>query len=440
MLKTALRVGILAATALSTSISYAREPVTLWFWGASPNLQEVMQHELVEPFNASQDKYDLVIEFRASVDNDVRVAVLANQGPDIVYTSGPTYVAGLAAAGKIEPLDKYIAEFGWDARLLKPAVDTCKMLEATYCMPGSIISDGMFYNAKVLADNGWEVPKTKDELEKILAEAKAKGLYPSVGGNRNWQPVNQDYASIFVNQVVGPKKLHDILTGAAPWSSPEMIKAIEESRRWFQSGYLGGSDYFSLDSDQSIGLLSQGRSPFFFSPSMAFQWATSYFVGADAENFKFAPFPQQDPSLPYPIYDLGDQVTWSINANSKVKEGAAMVLDMMLSADFAKRIAKDWPGYWAVPLRDFPIDDNATGLTKSYFEAMKGMMAAINSGAYGYKIQTFFPPATSQVFIKEIEEVWLDQMTPQAMLDVAEKAYAEDKANNLIPIIPKPTF
>ena len=434
-----MSLGALTAALMVTS-AYARQPVTLWFWGAPPNLQEVMQRELVEPFNASQEDYELVIEFRNSVDNDVRVAVLANQGPDIVYTSGPTYVGNLAAAGKIEPLGPYIEKFGWDKRLLQPALDTCAMLDATYCIPGSIISDGMFYNAKVLADNGWEVPKTKEELEKILAEAKEKGLYPSVTGNKGWQPVNQDYASIFLNQVVGPEKLHDILTGAAPWTSPEMVKAVEESRRWFQAGYLGGQDYFSLNFDESIALLSQERSPFFFAPSMAFQWATNYFFDEDADNFKFAPFPQQDPSLPYPIYDLGDQVTWSINASSEVKDGAALALDMMLSADFARRIAKDWPGYWAVPLREFPTDDAATGLTKSYFEAMEGMMAAINSGAFGYKVQTFFPPSTSQVFIKEIEEVWLDQMTPEAMLEVAERAYAEDKANNLVPIIPKPTF
>ncbi|MHA6691378.1 ABC transporter substrate-binding protein [Devosia sp. A449] len=439
MSKRSLTSGALIA-ALMVSTAAAREPVTLWFWGAPLNLQEVMQTQLIDPFNASQSDYELVIEFRNSVDNDVRVAVLANQGPDIVYTSGPSYVAGLAAAGKIEPMQPYIDKFGWSERLLQPAIDTCRMLDAIYCMPGSIISDGMFYNTKVLEENGWTVPTTKAELETILAEAKERGLYPSVAGNKGWQPVNQDYASIFLNQVVGPEQLHEILTGAAPWTSPEMVHAIEESARWFKAGYLGGSDYFSLTSDESIALMSDGRSPFFFSPSMAFQWATNYFVGDEAENFKFAPFPQQDPAMPYPIYDLGDQVTWSINANSKVKDGAALALDMMLSSEFAARIAVDWPGYWAVPLREFPVDPNATGLTKSYFEAMSDMMAAINKGSFGYKIQTFFPPTTSQVFVKEIEEVWLGQMTAEAMLEVAAKAYAEDKANDLVPLVPKPSF
>lgn len=72
-----MSLGALTAALMVTS-AYARQPVTLWFWGAPPNLQEVMQRDLVEPFNASQEDYELVIEFRNSVDNDVRVAVLAN--------------------------------------------------------------------------------------------------------------------------------------------------------------------------------------------------------------------------------------------------------------------------------------------------------------------------------------------------------------------------
>src|ERR1700692_3675054 len=81
-----------AAAALSTP-ALAREPVTIWFWGAPPNLQEAFAKVLIEPFNASQDKYELQIEFRNTVDNDVRVAVLAGEGPDLVYTSGPPSLA-----------------------------------------------------------------------------------------------------------------------------------------------------------------------------------------------------------------------------------------------------------------------------------------------------------------------------------------------------------
>ena len=44
-----------------------------------------------------------------------------------------------------------------------------------------MIKGGVFYNKKVISDNGWEVPKTIEEMETIMKAAQEKGLY----GKRN---------------------------------------------------------------------------------------------------------------------------------------------------------------------------------------------------------------------------------------------------------------
>ena len=429
--------SILAAMA---SPAWARDAVTLWFWGAPPNLQEAFQKVLVEPFNASQELYELQMDYNNDVDNNVRTAVLAGEGPDLVYTSGPSYIAPLAKAGVLEPLDAYAEKFGWADTLLKPVLDTCVQLGHLYCMPPSLISDGMFYNKALLAEKGWAVPKTMAEVETVMQAAQAEGLYASVTGNKGWQPVNENYASIFINNVVGPAKFYDILSTGKGWDSPEMVKAIEESARWFKAGYLGGKDYFSLNFDESISLVSQKKSPFFFAPSIGFQWATNYFTGDTAEDFGFAPIPQMSADLPYPIYDVGVAFTLSINANSKVKDGAAAVLDLIFKPEFAANMAKVWPGYWGIPLKEFPTDPAATGLTKSFLEAMAAMTAAVDKGTFGYKIGTFFPPATSQVMFEDIESVWLDKMTAADMLKKASTAYADEMSKGLTQELPKPVM
>lgn len=429
-----------ALVAAVTSPAFAKEPITLWFWGAPPNLQKAFQEVLVEPFNASQDQYELQMDYNNDVDNNVRVSVLAGEGPDLVYTSGPSYIAPLAKAGVLEPLDAYAEKFGWGDRLLKPVVDTCHQLGHLYCMPPSMISDGMFYNKALLEEKGWAVPTTLEEVETIMKAAQAEGLYASVTGNKGWQPVNENYASIFINNVVGPQKFYEILSTGEGWESPEMQKAIEESARWFKEGYLGGSDYFSLNFDESISLVSQKRSPFFFAPSIGFQWATNYFKDDTAGDFAFAPIPQMEASVPYPVYDLGVAFTLSINANSKVKDGAAMVLDLIFSPEFAANMAEVWPGYWGIPLKEFPIDPSATGLTKSFLEAMGAMSAAVDEGTFGFKIGTFFPPATSQVMFEDIESVWLDRMTAEDMLKKAATTYADEMAQGLVQELPKPAL
>lgn len=432
--------SILAAAALAGAPVMAKEKITMWFWGASPAYQQALTDALVTPFNASQADYELTIEYRTSVDNDVRVSVMAGQGPDLVYTSGPADVTPLAKAGKLAPMEAYAEKYGWSERLLTPVLNTCRQIGHLYCLPPSVMADGMYYNKAVLAENGWAVPKTREEVETIMKAAQEKGLYASVTGNSGWQPINENYASIFLNQMVGPKYLYELLSGRGDWSSPEMVAAIADLNRWYKAGYLGGKDYFSLNFDSSLSLLHQKKSPFFFAPSFSYQWAVNYFKDAEADNLGFAAFPNLNPNQPYPIYSIGSAFTYSINANSQVKDGAAMVLDRMMSPEFARDIAKVWPGYWSIPLNDFPTDPAATGITKSYFDAMVDIAAAIKKGQFGYKIVAFFPPATKDIFIQDIEAVWLDKETPEEMLAKAGKAFTKEFDRGLVQEVTAPTF
>lgn len=433
-------VALCLLACLIAGVAQARETITLWFWGAPPVFRQALQDALVTPFNQSQDKYALVIEYRTSVDSDVRIAAIANRGPDIIYTSGPTDVIPLARAGKLAPMDAYAERFGWNDRLLGPVLNTCREFGHLYCVPPSLCVNGMFYNKAVLKANDWPVPKTRDEVEAIMKAAQAKGLYASATGNKGWQPVNEDYASIFVNQVVGPKKLYGLLTGSVSWTSPEMVAAVTELDRWFKSGYLGGHDYFSLNFDGALALLHQKRTPFFFGPSFSYQWAMNYFKGEEADELGFAAFPQMDPNLPYPIYDIGSAFTFSINANSQVKDGAAEVLDMILSSKFVLAISKVWPGYWSVPLREFPREETAEGIFKSYFESMADISAAVKDGRFGFNMVSFFPPATKEVFIEDVEAQWFDEETADQLLRKAGTAFARERSRGLTQAIPEPQF
>ena len=64
-----------------------RKVVTFWFAQANSDGQAALRNDLVEPFNASQDKYRLQLEVKgAAVNNLLKVALVAGNGPDIVQT------------------------------------------------------------------------------------------------------------------------------------------------------------------------------------------------------------------------------------------------------------------------------------------------------------------------------------------------------------------
>jgi raffinose/stachyose/melibiose transport system substrate-binding protein len=404
-----------------------RQLVTMWFWGASPDYRAALDAALVQPFNAAQDRYELVVEYRASVDNDVRVAVMGGNGPDLIYTSGPSDVTPLARAGKLAPLDEYAKQYHWDQRLLTPVLDSCRQFGTLNCMPLSLEADGMFYSRTLFRSRHWQVPTDGPAVERLMQQAAQAGLYPSVTGNKSWQPVNENYADIFLNQYVGPTTLACLLDGQGSWTSPPMLHAINELTRWFKQGYLGGGDYFSLDFDKSLVLLRDQRAALFFGPSILFQWAPNYFPPQDQADLAFAPFPALNRAAPYPLYDIGVAFTYSINAKSKVKDGAAAVLDRMVSPDFVLQMAKSWPGYWAPPLRDFPTIIGARGIERAYLQTMKDITVAVAHGQYGFRVGTFFPPATRNVFIRDLEAVWIDEETPQQMLAKAAVSFAQER-------------
>lgn len=417
-----------------------REEINLWFWGAEPYAQEAMKKYLVDAYNASQDKYQLVVEFRPSVDSDMTTALAANQGPDIVYGSGPAFVMPLVEAGKLEPTDEYSEEYGWADRILQPYYESGTVDGKLYSLTNGISTMGVFYNKKVLEDNGWEVPTTIEDMEKIMDEAMEKGLYGSVTGNKGWQPVNENYASLFLTHVATPDTVYKCLTGEESWNNDDVKAAIEKSKEWWDKGYLAGDDYVNLNFSESLQLLADEKAPFFIGPSIAFQWAASYFTDDKTENIAFIPFPATE-QVPDETYTLGAACTLSINANvsQEHKDEAAKIIDIMMSPDFTEEMTAAWPGYWGTPLKDLSSVDTADMgyLSKSFMDVVQNVSAAVEKGNFGFYDNVFFPADTQQRIVN-IDEVWFGTSSVDDYVDSIETAFKDEFDKGLVPPIPKP--
>jgi raffinose/stachyose/melibiose transport system substrate-binding protein len=417
-----------------------RQELQLWFWGAPPQQQQTMKQVLVDGFNKSQDKYTLQVTFNNAVDKNVQVALTANKGPDVVYGSGPAFSAAYATQGKLADMTPYAEKYGWQERLLPAMYQSGTVDGKLYSLPNSINDIGVFYNKKVLAQLGAQPPKTYAELVATMDKAAAAGMYPSVTGNQGWKPVNQNYISLFLTQVAGGKTVYDALQGTIPWTDPAIEKAVQASADFYQKGYLGGKDYATLNFDQSVQLLSQGKSPFMLGPSLIFQFASNYFndKAGTTDDLGWLPFPSIEAGRPYPYPTLGTTASLSINAASKNKDGAAEVIDYMMTDSFAKEMNKTWPGYWAVPLKNFDLNaDDYSGLSKPYVTAMKDTIATVNKGGYGFFVGTFFPPATATAFT-DIDSVWLGKQSAADFLKKVQSTFAAEKAKGLVPPLPKP--
>lgn len=429
-------------TVLTDEELEGREEITMWFWGAEPYAQEAMKEILVDKYNASQDEYQLVVEFRPSVDSDMTTALAADQGPDIVYGSGPAFVMPLVEAGKLENLDAYSEQYGWEDKILQPYYESGTVNGNLYSLVNGVSTMGVFYNKKVLEDNGWEVPTTIEEMEAIMDEALEKGMYASVTGNKGWQPVNENYGSLFLTHIAGPETMYKVLTGEESWVNDDVKAAIQKSKDWWDKGYLAGDDYVNLNFSESLQLLSEEKAPFFVGPSIAFQWAASYFTDDKEENIAFIPFPATE-QVPETTYTLGAACTLSINANAEQshKDEAAKIIDMMMNAEFMQEMTAAWPGYWGTPLKDLSaVDTSEMGyLSSEFVSVVQSVSDAVNQGNFGYYDNVFFP-ADTQTRIVNIDEVWYDTTTVDDYVQSLEDAFAEEFEKGLVPPIPAPAM
>lgn len=417
-----------------------RKELTMWFWGASDYQREAMDKYLIQGFNNSQDAYTLTVEFRSSVDSDIAVALSGGEGPDIVYGSGPAFVAGYAAEGLFVNLDDYSAQYGWKDRLVGAYYDLCSIDGSLYSIPGGMSNYGVFYNKAVLEENGWAVPTTYEELTSTMDKAVAAGMYGGLIGAKDWRYTNEWPVSMLLTSVAGPEAVYKCLVGEEKWNSPAITEAVEEMVTWYNNGYMGGDDYWNLDANEIFSLMMDGQTPFAFAPLNGFQWAKNVATSEEAlDNVGFTLLPSKHSDDP--AVSLGAVCSFSINSKSENPDGAAAVLDYMLTADFASGMSSEWPGYWGIPVTDFVSVDSSAfeGASKQYIEACAAVVDALNAGNFGFGASTCFPANTYEACI-DIDTVWFGDKTVAEYLDGLDAAYAEDVAAGSIASMPKPTF
>jgi raffinose/stachyose/melibiose transport system substrate-binding protein len=214
---------------------------------------------------------------------------------------------------------------------------------------------------------------------------------------------------------------------------------VNKSAEWFQSGFLGGKDYTNLNFDDAAQLMAQGRSPFFIAPALTFQFLAQYFnpQNHNVNDVGFEPFPSIG-NLPYPLYTLSTVDSLSINANSANKDGAAEVINYIMSPKFMKEMTEQWPGYWGVPLAKMTAKPSEfQGLSRAYVSAISEMIKAVNAGRFGYGDSTFFPPATEQKWV-DIDTVWEKTQSTQSFLASVESTFKQELAKHLVPPLPSP--
>lgn len=415
--------------AASPASPVAKVPVVQWM--DAVDFTDAYTKDIVDVFNAQSTLAELQVVPQANGLTATRTALAAGQGPDIVYTDGPSVAANLAQAGQLLALDTYAQSLGWNDRLIPWATAVSKVNGQLYSIPAELETLVVYYNKDLFAKNGWTVPTTVDELTALAQKVDAAGVIPFAHANSEYKGADAWYVSEFLNHVAGPLAVKSALNGTAPWTADGMVESISLLNTYQQNGwFMGGLDkYYTTTFAAAHEALASGKA--------AMDLDGTWFLGdikaafeASGQNLGWFPMPSKDGT---PILDLSIGNSLSINKSSAHPDAAAEFVTWLLSPAGQYQTAVNGTNPHPVP-----ADPHVMSALDPMLAEILGQLADLSAkdGQFGYTDWTFAPPKSDDYLNTQIENVWAGQLSPADYLNNVQGIFDKEKAAG--PLLPVP--
>jgi raffinose/stachyose/melibiose transport system substrate-binding protein len=371
--------------------------VTLTVWD-----QEVRggQASQIKQLNQQfQEKYpNVTIKRVARSFNDLnktlKLAVSGPNAPDVVQANqGRPIMGTLVKGGLLEPLDPYVEAFGWQDRYSSVLLDLNRFSSdgAEFgsgnlyglSQMGEIV--GVFYNKTKVT----EPPKTLDEFEASLKEAKADGDIPIQFGNLEAWPGIHEYETVLA-QSAQKDQVRDFVFAreGASFDNAEFQAAATKLQDWVDAGYFT-PDFNGTSYDAAWPRFAKGKGRYL----IAGTWLTADLAKQMGDDVGFMLMPGTDEGAP-PVALGGESLPWGITSQSKNKDVAAAYIDFLTDANAANVLA-DTGNLPAMPVDEGAIPE---GLPSEVFAEWTRLNEADGIIPYlDYTTPTFYDDITAAI-------------------------------------------
>jgi len=415
--------------------------VNYWYGVDDGNQRSYMKTHDVDAFNKANPDINVNISFKPSSDVDrlIQIALSSGKGPDIVPTPGPAYALQYINANLLLDLDTYAKNYHWQNKISSWALDAGRVHNKLYSLPGSYQTLVVFYNKTLFQQKGWKPPTNRAELEALAQEAQGQGIMPFIAGNADSRPSSEWFTTMFLNHYAGPDAVYQALTGQLPWTDPVFVDAITLLRQYFQKGWFGGGikQYFTNKFDTLDSAFAKGKAAMDVEGSWAFSNWTSYF-GKEHSGMEYDwfPIPPLREGVPSNLFALGIGYTLSIKASSKVADASAKYLDWLYSTPqraTQELAAINYPPP-PVPLNVSDFPSSVDQRVKSHYLAL---YQAASQGNFGYTTWTFWPAKSEVIAYDSLDKVLSGDLTPAQFCAQMNETFQKERAQGVVPPIPK---
>lgn len=239
--------------------------------------------------------------------------------PDIMIGKAQD-VSTYAPQGVLGEIDSTYLDRGMDAVRENVTIDG-----KTYGLVYNAMYQGVYYNKAMFKENGWEIPKTLDDLQAIIDDCKEKGITPFASHMVDTWSIGNMSMQFAMNDVFNktPDWGDKFRAGEVSFSdSEDMQNALNYNKLIYDNTF---EDTFSTEQTDCDAKMVLGDAAMKVSGS----WSIQNFLDID-ENFDFGifPFPNQtgDSKL---IFE--PNITIMTSANTEHQDAVDDFLDLMSS-------------------------------------------------------------------------------------------------------------
>ena len=405
-------------TDVSTDLSGEQTTLTLFTAAGVKDYQQ----ELADAFT---EKYpDIDVELQVEADNNYNTVLprllASDDPPDLAAVPD---LVGAVRDGLVTNLDAYDEAYGWSDTVPASVLDAGRVDDGTIGSGSLYVAGGaagplvgVFYNRELAEQVGMdEVPATIDELEQVMAGAKAQGITPIVASNADGL-VGHLY-NLLLGAYMSPQSVLDVVWRQpdATLDTPEAVEATARLQKWADAGYFN-SDVNAINQDASYGQFAAGKGLFMVQGT----WMTQSLP--DAFDGQYGVFPMPPLEEGAGSYSMtGNTLSFSIASNSDDKNAAAAFLDFLTSPEAADvATANGFPAAGVEGGAQVSLDDEASDQIQAGYSSV-----AADNGFFSW-IQNAVPAVNTEL-PAQLQLLVSGKAAPEDVVSGLQDAYTSGK-------------
>lgn len=313
------------------------EKITLRVFSNLPdrkNGQGLVEQMLIDEYMEQNKNVTIEVEALDEEAYKTKFKAYSMEGmPDVVSIWGqPSFLDEVVAAGVLTELNP--ADYT-DYKFVEGSLNGFTYDGKLYGLPRNTDVQCIFYNQKMFADNGWEVPKSYDELLTLAGKISGAGIVPmAMDGGDGWPLAI--YLSDVLFKLTGSNYSSIVSSAIASgdFSDANLQKAVELMRQAANAG-LFQNGYDSQDYGTAMNLFTNGQAAMFYMGS----WESSMALNEDIpEEVRTNIRAFTMPVITGGVASATDIAAWNgggyaVSSKSEVKDEAIKFLNFMYQPD-----------------------------------------------------------------------------------------------------------